>query len=108
MPSKESKFRAELRAQIELAEKQHHGHIDINSGELHRKLGGYPGPNHSMPTCCRGMWQEHAEGHAYTVSRPPSGADASLTIRYLLSRSKRWKGHGGALLKMSSSRDDAR
>ncbi|KAF5053747.1 hypothetical protein DSECCO2_395320 [anaerobic digester metagenome] len=29
--------------------------VDIRSGDLHRQVGGYPGPYHSMPTCCAVM-----------------------------------------------------
>lgn len=24
---------------------------EINAGDLHRRVGGYPGPNHRMPVC---------------------------------------------------------
>jgi hypothetical protein len=27
-------------------------HIDILSGDLHRRFGGYPGQDHRMPVCC--------------------------------------------------------
>jgi hypothetical protein len=46
-------FRAELHAQIERTSRQGRPHVEINAGELHRKLGGYPpkaGP-HSMRLC---------------------------------------------------------
>src|SRR5229473_7876636 len=36
-------FRMELRAQLERAQKRSAPHIEINAGELHRRLGGYPG-----------------------------------------------------------------
>ncbi len=26
-------------------------HLDVISGELHRKVGGYPSNNHRMPVC---------------------------------------------------------
>jgi hypothetical protein len=41
-------------------------HIDINSGDLHRKLGGYPGDE--------------------VLAAPPKGKGATLTIRYVLPR----------------------
>ena len=41
MPKAED-FREELQAQIQRAHKQGRPHIEVNAGELHRKLGGYP------------------------------------------------------------------
>ncbi len=51
-------FRQELIAQIDRAFRQGRPHIEVNAGELHRALGGYPpkgGDNHSMPLCCSVM-----------------------------------------------------
>ena len=30
-------------------------YIDLNVGDIHRKLGDYPEKNHRMPTCCNAM-----------------------------------------------------
>lgn len=82
-------FRAEIRAQIDRATKQGRSHIEINAGELHRALGGYPigdHGTHSMPCCCLAMHEEYEKGNAEIVYRTPSGHSASLTIRYLLPR----------------------
>jgi hypothetical protein len=38
-------FQRELRAQLDRAEKRRAKNIVVNSGELHRAVGGYPGPN---------------------------------------------------------------
>lgn len=57
--------------------------VDINSGEIHRKLGGYPGRNHSMPTCCAAMYELQMEKDE-VLSAPLKGKGASLTIRYYL------------------------
>jgi hypothetical protein len=54
MPSAED-FQAELRAQIDRASKQGRPHIEVNAGELHGAVGGYPGPSHRMPQCCNAM-----------------------------------------------------
>lgn len=78
-------FRAELRGQLSRAERRGATHIEINSGELHRAVGGYPGTRHRMPMCCEAMYQEHKDGDE-VVSRPPKGKGASLTIRYRLPR----------------------
>jgi hypothetical protein len=57
-PPASSDFRDELRAQIARAEKRGAPHVEINSGELHRAVGGYPGTDHRMPICCDVMQSE--------------------------------------------------
>ena len=59
--------------------------IDIVSGDLHRDVGGYPGPEHRMPVCCSVMEREVRPGDR-VVSAPPKGKGATLTIRYRLPR----------------------
>jgi 5-methylcytosine-specific restriction protein A len=59
--------------------------IDIISGELHRKVGGYPGPNHRMPVLCGIMKRIMLPGDKI-ISEPPSGSGATLRIRYQLPR----------------------
>lgn len=88
MPSADE-FRAELTAQISRATKQGRPHVEVNAGELHRLVGGYPpqvGENHSLPTCCKVMRQELARGNADVVFETNSRQSAALTIRYLLPR----------------------
>lgn len=87
MPIKTSQLRDELMAQILRAEKRGAEHIEINSGELHRAVGEYPGEKHNMPGCCRVMYDEQDVADK-VLSRPPGGAGASLTIRYKLPRPK--------------------
>jgi hypothetical protein len=59
--------------------------VDIESGDVHRKLGGYPGRNHRMPACCEVM--KRLMGPRDTVlADPPKGQGASLVIRYALPR----------------------
>jgi len=55
--------------------------ISVTSGDLHRRVGGYPGHNHRMPACCSAMRPEMREGDRITQS-PPSGNGATLTIEY--------------------------
>lgn len=85
-PSTED-FRRAIAARLVAAEQRGANHVDINSGDLHRELGGYPGPKASMPSCCNAMYNEQ---HASDVilSQPPKGKGASLTIRYFLPREK--------------------
>jgi 5-methylcytosine-specific restriction protein A len=82
-------FRNELFQQIARAAKQGRPHVEINAGELHRVVGGYPrkpGSDHSMPQCCDAMRAEWKKGAAEIVYETESGRSASLTIRYYLPR----------------------
>lgn len=79
-------FQAELEAQIGRAKRQGRTHVEINSGELHRVLGGYPNSGkHCMPACCDVM-RSHMQANAKVIFEPPEGNGASLTIQYLLLR----------------------
>ncbi len=55
--------------------------IDLNSGEIHRVLGHYPGTNHRMPVCCEFMY-EKMNGDDKVLYAPPKGKGATLKIRY--------------------------
>lgn len=60
-------------------------HVDVVAGELHRRVGGYPGPNHRMPVCCAAMRRLLSDGDSVLHS-PPSGRGASLAVRYSIPR----------------------
>lgn len=62
--------------------------VDVKSGDLHRVVGGYPGPNHRMPTCCATMKRE-MRGNDEILLMPPKGHGATLLIRYFI------QNHGG-------------
>lgn len=81
-------FREELKSQIARAAMSGAKFVDITSGNLHRAVGGYPGPggNHAMPSCCNAMYQAQRAGDVI-LSAPASGKGATLTIRYRLPRS---------------------
>ncbi len=55
----------------------------IPPGELHRAVGGYPGPSHKVPVCCRAMRSAMENGDR-EIESPPSGSGASLTVEYRL------------------------
>jgi len=76
-------FRQELLAQMSRAFKG--GPIDvlINSRELHRSLGGYPGSMHGMPSCCDAMQAEIKPGDTLVVDRANA---AGMSVRYRLPR----------------------
>lgn len=78
-------FRLELSALLAGAQRNSAQYVDINAGDLHRRLGGYPGSSHQMPTCCSVMDAERRTGDI-VLSSPPSGKGASLTVRYRLPR----------------------
>lgn len=59
--------------------------VEIESGDLHRRLGGYPGPGHRMPDCCQVM-RRLMTGRDSVLKEPPSGKGATLLIRYALPR----------------------
>lgn len=84
MPTK-AEFMSELRAQLRIAELRGAKHLEINSGSLHRKLGGYPGKSHQMPSCCAAMQDEKRLGDTLLPGGPKSGVGI-ITIRYLLPR----------------------
>lgn len=62
-------------------------YADIQSGNLHRLIGGYPAQNgnHRMPICCEVMKNAKQENDE-VLSEPPSGQGATFTIRYKLPR----------------------
>jgi 5-methylcytosine-specific restriction protein A len=59
--------------------------IVVNAGDLHRRVGGYPGTNHRMPMCCSAMRQAMRGGDRI-IQAPPKGNGASLSIEYQLPR----------------------
>jgi hypothetical protein len=85
MPSVDE-FRAELWSQFREADARNLPQIEINSGQLHKKVGGYPGPKARMPSCCQAMYHEQRACDE-VICQPPSGKGATLTIRYRLPRS---------------------
>lgn len=74
-------FRKELSHRLRRAAERNATVLEVNSGELHRSLGGYLGPKHQMPSCCDVMHEATGKDDEIVAS-PPSGRGASLTIRY--------------------------
>src|SRR5438445_3935414 len=77
-------FEMELRRVIYEAVQQGMKTVEISAGELHRRVGDYPGTNHRMPVCCQVMRSELIPNYDMILEEPPSGQGASLTIRYKL------------------------
>ena len=85
MPT-EQDFHDRLRIKLARAEKEGESHLVVKAGDLHRCVGGYPGPSHRMPNCCRVMRKVMREGDEVLPGGPPSGQGGSLAIRYVLPR----------------------
>jgi len=75
-----AEFRSELFAQLRAAELDGKATIDINAGELHRKVGDYPGPAHRMPNCCSVMRQELRAGDSIVSERAGDGLASQRDI----------------------------
>ena len=84
-PPTSDDFREAIRRRFAIAERIGKSAVEINSGDLHREVGIYPEPGHSMPTCCN-MMREAMTVQDTVLSSPPKGRGASLTIRYELPR----------------------
>jgi hypothetical protein len=85
MPTAEE-FKLELVKAIGEAFEEGKDSVEISAGELHRRVGGYPGANHRMPVCCQVMRSEFKQDCDIILEEPPSGQGASFTIRYKLPR----------------------
>jgi hypothetical protein len=76
-------FRQTLEAMFTEARERGQEYVDVVSGELHAKVGGYPSPNHRMPTCCSVM-RQLMKSTDQELSAPPKGRGAELRIRYYM------------------------
>lgn len=85
MPTREE-FKMELHRMIYEAMQQGRETVDINSGELHRRVGDYPGRNHRMPMCCAVMREAMVPNYDAAIEEAPSGQGATLVIRYVVPR----------------------
>lgn len=80
-------FKMELHRMMYEAMQQGRGNTEMTSGELHRRVGGYPGADHRMPMCCQTMRQAIIPDYGDVVlEEPPSGQGATLKIRYVVPR----------------------
>jgi 5-methylcytosine-specific restriction protein A len=84
MPNRDDFF-DELGRIFEESRKNNAQFVEVRSGDLHKNLGGYPGHNHQMPTCCDIMKQVMGKNDAI-LKQPAKGRGANLIIRYQLPR----------------------
>jgi hypothetical protein len=78
-------FEKAINLDFEIAREKGEDHVILVSGDLHRKLGGYPGSKHRMPICCNVMRKMMEPGDKI-LEEPPKGNGATLKIRYSLPR----------------------
>jgi hypothetical protein len=78
-------FEQEVRRRWAEAEVTGHVSVDVRSGDVHKSLGGYPGPNHRIPDCCQVMKRLMKAGDSI-IKQPKSGQGASLAISFALPR----------------------
>ena len=79
------RFQSELARVFEVVGELGLSFIDLKSGDLHRMVGGYPGADHRMPTCCDVMY-DNMQQEDRILEKPPKGKGANLIIRYQLPR----------------------
>ena len=76
-------FVKEIMQMKQMAKDEGAAFIDIVSGDVHRKLGGYPGTNHRMSGCCDVMYELMKPGDEI-IEAPPKGKGATVKVRYYL------------------------
>jgi 5-methylcytosine-specific restriction protein A len=79
-------FQSELDKIFQAAQKKSASFVIVISGDLHRRVGGYPGAKtHRMPICCKVM-RENMKSGDIILQAPPKGNGASLEVKYILPR----------------------
>ena len=78
-------FRRELLRRFKVGEELGVPTVDINAGDIHRAVGGYPSSDHRMATCCDVIYAEQGPNDQI-IAQPPKRKGASLTIRFALPR----------------------
>lgn len=77
-------FLLELESQLKKAQEEGESSVIINAGNLHRSVGGYPGPSHRMPSCVSVMRSLIDEYNGEIIDSPESGMGARFTVEYKL------------------------
>jgi hypothetical protein len=76
-------FRNKLTVIFNTARQRGQSYVDIESGSLHKDVGGDANAHHRMPVCCEVMMKMMRNGDSI-LKEPPSGHGATLTIRYVV------------------------
>ncbi len=97
-PPKAADFEAVLDALLRESEEykgRREPYVEIAAKQLHELVGGYPGPDHRMPICCRVMYDAMGPGDRVVQEPKPRTsasagkvrrAGADLVIRYRVPR----------------------
>ena len=83
MPPTIDDFAAELEDVLREARLRGDRTVEVRAGDLHERVGDYPGRSHRMPVCCSAMRNRMRSGDVI-VRQPPKGNGATLVIRYRL------------------------
>ena len=78
-------FKNHLSRMLAAAEQLGFCAVEVKAGDLHRRVGGYPGTSHRMPICCNVLRQAMKPGDE-VVKAPPSKQGASVVVRFQLPR----------------------
>jgi hypothetical protein len=84
--STKQEFETELRHRFDLAEASGKSNIEVTAGDLHRAVGGYPGRNDRIPSCCDVMKAAMKDSRDEVTATPPGGRGATFQVRYVLPR----------------------
>jgi len=76
-------FQNQLMAILNAGRQIGKSYVDVESGNLHTQVGGYPDFNHRMPVCCEVIRKMMRWGDSI-LKEPSSGQDATLMIRYMV------------------------
>jgi hypothetical protein len=76
-------FQNQLMAILNAGRQIGKSYVDVESGSLHRQVGGYPDSNHRMPVCCEVMRRMMRRGDS-VLKEPSSEQDTALLIRYMV------------------------
>jgi hypothetical protein len=85
MPPRKQDFEVELHHQFAQARRFGKSYVNVNSGDLHRSVGGYPRRAHRMSLCCRVMYRA-MDAWDLILFTPPEEVGGSVTIRFALPR----------------------
>ena len=77
----------EIARRLRDCEDRRESELILTSGQLHRDLGGYPGPHHRMPMVCEQMRRAMGPDDEILES-PRKGNGATLRVRYRLPRAR--------------------
>ena len=76
-------FRNKLTVILNTARQKGQSYVDIESGSLHKDVGGDANAHHRMPVCCEVMMKMMRNGDSI-LKEPSNGHGATLTIRYVV------------------------